>query len=216
VTVARNILVGSGSSPPPHFRSVNAPAVTAAATLSTTQTIPAGVVNGDYLLAFVNFGLDTLGAAPGGWTLLQTGATGFRVYGKVAASEPATYTWTKTGTTYKWRVTTCAYSGCSGVDVSASLTSFSSTTLTWPTVTTAVANTLAVFAWGNGIVNPETSTDPSPTGATRRAIDNTTIGNNTRYQISDLAVASAGSYTPPTGSVLTPQGSNTVLVMLKP
>jgi hypothetical protein len=74
------------------------------ATASITINKPAGVVDGDVMIASIAQGLVssplTITGSPAGWTLVrqsQFGATnvyGMAVYSRVASSEPASYTWT--------------------------------------------------------------------------------------------------------------------------
>lgn len=87
-----------------------AAAVTATNNTATSITInaPAGMANGHYLLAFVTFqaagsNLDATVTPPTGWTLIAGGndlgastSTRLNVYGKVAASEGASWTWNYT------------------------------------------------------------------------------------------------------------------------
>lgn len=66
---------------------------------SIVITKPTGTVDGDVLLAFIEYnGNDTI-TAPSGWTLLDTAAGGAAhqktsCYVKLASSEPASWTWT--------------------------------------------------------------------------------------------------------------------------
>jgi RHS repeat-associated protein len=90
---------GTGNPPQSHstapaFRSSTSAAQTAAAT-SITIALPAGVVSGDLLIAWITpAGLNfVINAVPSGWTQLdQTGIRG-TVYYRIANSEPATYQW---------------------------------------------------------------------------------------------------------------------------
>lgn len=56
--------------------------------------VPAGVLDGDVLLCGVSWQSGAAPTAPAGWTLLITVSGFMRVYSRVAAAEPASYTWT--------------------------------------------------------------------------------------------------------------------------
>jgi hypothetical protein len=88
-------------SKPIQFRSADS---NISATASITINKPAGVVDGDVMIASIAQGLVssplTITGSPAGWTLVrqvQSGVTnvfGIAVYSRVASSEPASYTWT--------------------------------------------------------------------------------------------------------------------------
>lgn len=66
---------------------------------------PAGVVDGDFLLAFVSIGHTGAITAPAGWTEVPLSVNTApslqnRIYRKVAASEPASWTWTFASSAY--------------------------------------------------------------------------------------------------------------------
>jgi 1,2-diacylglycerol 3-beta-glucosyltransferase len=77
----------------------------AADSTSMVINVPAGVVNGDVMVAVVAWrfqsGLTVSG--PAGWTLLNTGGNGacctVNEYTRVASNEPASYTWTSSAAT---------------------------------------------------------------------------------------------------------------------
>jgi hypothetical protein len=86
-----------------------------------TVTKPAGVVDGDLLIAvvlnYIGGGGDVTGA-PAGWTQFgttQTWRTGndskVRLYYKIASSEGANYTWTGNMGTASWQIYISAYTG---------------------------------------------------------------------------------------------------------
>lgn len=66
---------------------------------------PGGVVNGDFLLAFVSIGNTAAITAPAGWVEVSLGTNTApnlqnRIYSKVASGEPASWTWTFTSAAY--------------------------------------------------------------------------------------------------------------------
>lgn len=76
-----------------------------AAGTSAVVPKPGGVVNGDFLLAFVSTGVTSAITAPPGWTEVPLGTNTApnlqnRIYWKVASSEPASWTWTFASSAY--------------------------------------------------------------------------------------------------------------------
>lgn len=66
---------------------------------------PGGVINGDFLLAFVSIGNTAAITAPAGWVEVSLGTNTApnlqnRIYFKVASGEPASWTWTFTSAAY--------------------------------------------------------------------------------------------------------------------
>lgn len=139
---------------------------------SATAISPAWNVvptNGDLLIAVIGMISQTAVTAPSGWTLLGQQDTGTQIrmqaYWRIAASEPASNTWTLAGATkcYGW----CgAYSGA---DTAAPVLSSSSpgpgTAITTPTVTVPVNGWLATAVTGRhantGSLTTWTSSDGS-------------------------------------------------------
>lgn len=87
-------------------------------TTSHTINVPAGVANGDLMLVMFNLPVTTTFNALTGWTELWDATTtlspdGFQVMvsWRVASSEPASYTWTSTGSGRPAAVL-IAYRGC--------------------------------------------------------------------------------------------------------
>lgn len=79
--------------------------------------VPAGVVDGDVMLALVQQGGVFILTAPAGWTLLA-GPTGTRqsyLYWRLASGEPVSYTWTLSANGYL-RILTVAYRGVTSID----------------------------------------------------------------------------------------------------
>ena len=89
---------------------------------SATVNVPAGISNGHTMLATATYSGGTLNP-PGGWTLV-TSQTGFAVYRRTAASEPASYAWSL-NTTDSLAVSCVAYSN---VDATNPIDAYGSTT----------------------------------------------------------------------------------------
>lgn len=128
-----------------------------------TVTKPTGTVDGDLIIvvAYLESDTNTWASVGSGFTtsaaLTQdnTGAFQLQVWWKIAASEPASWTWTPT-TGSVWRTVVCAsYSGGSGsgerVDVAggAQGDGVLINSQTAPSVTTTVADDLLIFAYAN-------------------------------------------------------------------
>jgi hypothetical protein len=128
-----------------------------------TVTKPAGVADGDLLIvaAYLESDTNTWASVGAGFntsaalTQDNTGAFQLQVWWKIAASEPASWTWTPT-TGGNWRTVVCAaYSGGSGsgerVDVAGGAQGDGVLigSQTAPSVTTTVADDLLAFAYAN-------------------------------------------------------------------
>lgn len=131
-----------------------------------TVAKPAGVADGDLLVAhayletdansWASVGAGFASAASG----VNTGLFRIQAWWKIAAGEPASWTWTPT-TTGVWRtVVVAAYSGVagSGVDVAGATGQADAvivTSQTAPSITTTVAGDLVLCCYGNdGLTNP--------------------------------------------------------------
>lgn len=128
---------------------------------------PAGTVNGDLLLAFVYVegGTGTTVTPPAGWTSekrVDDGTVvGMEVFSKIAASEPATWTWTLGAAVDAWIHTIAVVDAdqLDGVGQASGLASAESTDLPAPGITSPEAETLIYAAW---MVNAATAiTAPS-------------------------------------------------------
>lgn len=87
-----------------------------AATIVITK--PTGTVDGDVLLAFIEYAGNLALTAPGGWTLLDTadgGATNQRTssYVKLASGEPSSWTWSASANI--WEGTVSSWTGVDNV-----------------------------------------------------------------------------------------------------
>lgn len=98
----------------PSFRSASYGRIASGTALAVT--VPAGVADGDLLVAFVGLRpTRSISAAPAGWTerFVSVGsgsAPGIACYTKTAAGEPGSYTWT-TSASDQGTVSIAAYSG---------------------------------------------------------------------------------------------------------
>jgi hypothetical protein len=122
---------------------------------SITCSKPAGTVDGDLMIAhaYCNAPADVI-TPPAGWTVIATKNTDITgrmtIYYKFASSEGASYIW-EFDSTQRCKVSIHAFSGTAQsnpINVSAIGTvAASSNTIIAPTLTTTVANTLAVFIY---------------------------------------------------------------------
>ena len=132
---------------------------------SVVVTKPAGVVNGDVLVA-VALSDGAAVTPPAGWSGI-TGGGALNMYYKTAASEPANYTWTTSANNIISAIIS-AYSGATGVVDKSNVTgSGSSTTPTAVAITTTNNNEMIVWAAANGVITDET-TDSCPSAMTKR------------------------------------------------
>jgi len=169
----------------------------ATATNSGTCSAPSGVASGDIMVATVVW-FDSLGLTvtpPSGWTLFSTaeftvftpgGPVHSKLYWKLAGgSEPADYTWTISAGPYT-EVGILAYSGVDNttpIDASASDIGEGGGTVTPPSITTTVANTVLLaflHDYGNAM--------STPSGMTQRALWDASIN-----LIADEARAATGA-----------------------
>jgi hypothetical protein len=160
------------------FRSGQAAANGAApSTLAVSK--PAGVVDGDALLAFVCISANqTITTEPAGWTKLGEEATGtatgdcrHAAYSKIAASEPSSWTWGWSGAA-DCAAAVLAYTGVdSGHPVNTStyrLMAGSTTSHVASSVTPSLNNSVAIFAYGTNPYFDGDTTFTTPTGLTAR------------------------------------------------
>jgi PKD repeat protein len=191
--VTRTVTVTAA--PPTSTKQVTAGSTTTAsaatANAKVTITKPAGVANGDVLIAQVTAdGAPSVSAAPAGWTTvvspmsISSGARVF-VYSHVvtnAGAEPASYTWTLSAA-QKWGA---VLSGFHGVDTTTPFdtaaatkvdTTYGATSLAVPSVTTATAG--AMLVGGAGL--DSSSTAVAPPGAW------TETGESSGVQTAELA-----------------------------
>jgi hypothetical protein len=191
------------------FRSAST-AANGAAPTSLAVPKPAGVVDGDLLVAFVCISADqTIATVPSGWTTIDTQATGsatgdcrHAAYWKAAASEGASWTWGFSAGA-DCAAAAVAYTGqaAAPVDTSAArLMAGSTTDHTAPSVTTS-SDTVAVMAYGtNPFYNGDT-TFTVPSGLTVRAEADPGSGTTNRAVLKVFDLATTGAT--PTGTKTT-------------
>jgi hypothetical protein len=169
LTVAAAGTVASAAAAPT-FRS------TSAVVDALTVSKPSGTVEGDLLIGvFYSYAGTGLMVAPSGWTTIDqqtVTANSFShnatiAYKIAGASEPATYTFSTSGSGEFFCAELACYSGATGVDVW-NTTEGSSPTRTNAGITTA-NNYSKVFMASVGVYNPPLVSAPS--GFTQRAVD---------------------------------------------
>lgn len=154
---------------------VSGSGATAASGLANPNTLavnqPAGIANGDLLVAVVYAGATgvTFGA-PSGWA--QQGATqntangSLAVYTHTVASDVGTYNFTENSTGF-WTVGINAFRGTSGIDGAPVFQNGLGTTITNPSATASQKNDAWLVAWGVNASNYSYFINPNtPVGAT--------------------------------------------------
>lgn len=172
---------------------------TAASTPLTTIVVtkPAGVATNDVLLAAVSVDQTPTITPPAGWTLVRSDANGTTqtqaIYWHAAgASEPATYTFTFGAPVASAVAGLVAYSGVdttSPIDVAGGQSNAASSSITAPSVTTTVANTMLVGFFG--LDNDATISPPS--GMTERWDVDAQGTADEGAEAADVATATAGA-----------------------
>lgn len=179
-------------------------ALTQGDSFSTTLPInkPAGVVNGDLLIAqIIGDGTSITITAPAGWALLEgpiaSGASAtLWVYYKLASSEPTSWTWTASAG-LNWVGDVLAYSGVSTTSpINAhanTLTTAGVTSITGAAVTTTVSN---CFILGLFAVRATPFPGTAGAGFTERAeITSTNLSSLVGYS-EDEAITSPATVSP--------------------
>ncbi len=164
---------------------ISAPSPASNNVSAVTVPLPVGTAGNDLLLAVIAYrGGDTSGiAASAGWTQVTStvdGALlGITVYSRIAtASEPATYTWTLSpGNRAAGAIITFR-----GVDTTNPIAAYgtsingASTSLTAPSITPGVANSMLVGFWG--VINGNATLAPPASMAFQFTTANTGAGPN--------------------------------------
>lgn len=190
---------------------------------SLTVNVPAGVQNNDILLAQVMLGSSQAVTTPAGWTLLAgpladytTSSVNAYVFWRVASSEPASYTFSFSGSANSVGCM-LAYSGGDPSDpiddIQTAVDSSLSTSHNASAVTTSRGGNLIVVLWGGFESNDFTWTPPS--GMTER-YDGGRKSASSYYVISadDMVKATAGSTGALTGTTDVSAGVTMVTVAL--
>jgi cellulose synthase/poly-beta-1,6-N-acetylglucosamine synthase-like glycosyltransferase/DNA-binding NarL/FixJ family response regulator len=117
----------------------------AAAATTLTLNVPAGVQNGDVMIASLSTNAGSL-VSISGWNALATNATK-AVFFRFASNEPASYTFTDGAVSTNWAGIIDAYSGAdtnSQPDVTATLATGTTAAVTWTSITSATDQALGV------------------------------------------------------------------------
>lgn len=137
-----------------------------AASNPLTVSKPAGVVDGDFMLAYVfNSNQSHTVTPPSGWTLefvdVST-ANGIRIYSRVASGEPSSYSWTWS-ISGNSAVSLIAYRGVTAIDVIGALTRVASGSSAAAASITATANGVLVAAFSDEYTGgaPTVTADPA-------------------------------------------------------
>ena len=167
-----------------------------------TVARPAGVAAGDVLIGVFAQRLDGISIAPpAGWTLLAADDAGGgnlfhqAVYAKVAtAAEPATYTWTSSGTAKAVGVVV-AYRGvdpASAVNAVSSSPNGNSATIGAAGVTTTVADARLVGVFGIRLSTTITS-DPAMSQVIETRTTGAASSSNVTVEVAEESQAAAGA-----------------------
>jgi hypothetical protein len=186
---------------------------------------PAGVVDGDVLLAIIevgSIGLPTAITPPTGWTLIQqssesTGSNTYRFYAftKVASGEGADYAFTTPETNF-WAGGIAAYYG---VDQVTPVNASSVNPVTSPSadqvatsITTTVANTILVGCFTKGFYD---CTWTPPSGMTKR-IDQLVGGDWGNCMLADMLQSAASASGDQTATASISASGTGILIALAP
>lgn len=166
---------------------------------SITITKPTGTVSGDLLLGFVaHDGGSGAITDPTGWTELHNlGSSGAKVKCQIAwliagGSEPADYTWSKSGGGETWCGKIFRISGHDGgtpIDTSAETQDAGTTTITCPTVTTGRDDCLVFMSFGQD----DTGVPYTHPGGTTEVADFDSVNNPCALGICWFEHATAGA-----------------------
>jgi len=218
------------------FVSAAAPAPSSSTVSSITLPQPAGLASGDVMLAMLaerGANNPMVSSAPAGWTLVLSKDNGssliIAIYSKVASgSEPASYTWSL-GQADRAAGAIVTYRGVDNttpVDASGAQVNGASTSLTAPSITTSVANTMLVGFYGvingNGSISApggmtgsfNVGTGAGPNGLdieSAYAIQAASGATGTRVATSSSSLANIGilvALRPASGGSPTPGGFN--------
>jgi hypothetical protein len=191
------------------------------ASIATTCNVPASTANGDLLLAFVQTSGNSTPSALSGWTIIGTATTGsastdsvITAYARIAASEPANYTFDRTVSSDAWvdmlRITGAL--GSLAALGAASVNAVTAATITYnPVVMQSNAGLLVASASHQGTATLTGVWTP-PSGFTN-SFNN---GNTNVLTVDSLAVATAGTYGPYTGTFVGSGASDKMCSILVP
>lgn len=205
------------------FVSSSAPTPTASSITSITVSKPAGVVEGDVMVAIVTHKRNSTSfTAPTGWvrldkiasSSLSLGVVAF--YKAVAASEPASYTFRYRSKSAVGSVAIVAYRGVNPTaPIAASVTqtnSSSSTSIPTGSVSVTTTNSMAVGVY---VLSSGVTSFTSPAGTSERVNVGLAGSSGLRVSTSDVGVVSTGAIGPYTGTASSSAKSLTMLFALK-
>src|SRR5207253_5710868 len=135
VGVTQTVALRGRSTTCPAIRYRSGTANTTAGATSFVLNVPAGVQDGDVLIAAISAGAGTI-SAPSGWNGLVAG-TNRQTWSHTASSEPASYTWTIASAT-TWAGVMDAYIGVDTSvlsDVTATTATGTAATVNWTSIT---------------------------------------------------------------------------------
>ncbi len=167
---------------------------------------PAGVVQGDKMLAVVTFALNDLvmTTVPAPFALIDSAISGggishFVYEGVAGASEPADYAWTR-ATTSSWSVVISAYSGVLDTKDASAMTNegaVNDATIAHPALTTTNPNDILVglFSHNAGSTVGATYTWPDATYNVRATVEpSTTASRNSGVGDKQLSALNPAAY----------------------
>ncbi len=167
--------------------------------------VPAGVQNGDVMIANIYSGTSGTWTTPTGWTLidnLNDATNGLNVYTyyRVVSSEPASYTWTNSyGSGLCWSAGVVAYSGVNNstpIDVHTIAGQATSTTHATTALTTTVANDMVLLFYNGYSSGCLGDTWTTPTGTSSRAsTNNASCRSTAMFDIAQASIGTTGSFT---------------------
>jgi hypothetical protein len=177
---------------------------------SIVLNVPAGTQNNDVMLVYVAIPAGGNVPAPTGWTGAGSaggGGTNLFYFRRVAASEPATYTFTPnvTGPIAGWIGSYIGVDTTNPLDVNRSGTATSGTTHSTPTMTTTVSGDMIVAAFSLPIITAMST----PSGMT--AEGNPTAGTSVNLAVFDGVQTSAGAISATTTTSVSTTSSNDIM-----
>lgn len=192
----------------PTFVGVSQTDTGSSSTATLTLNVPAGVQNGDLLIAVVFGGGGNVGdwaQTSWTWAVEQTSAPNLGVSYRTASSEPASYSFTTT-TARRLGGMIMAFRGASW-DVAGTI---ATNTYTASAITVSQANSILIGAWG---VNDNNLTWTAPSGMTEVSkYEGSNSANFAAYR-EDVNSGSTGTRTASTGST---SARSCVLFSIKP
>lgn len=185
---------------------------------SVTVTKPSGVVDGDYMSAFVvKEGAGTL-TVPGGWTQRYSQAITngtIYYYDKTASSEGSNYTWSLNNTSGLSVHMIAHYNldGTTKIDIGGTQSNSAGTSMISPSVTTVTAETMLMHFGGAIDTSAGSSTVTAPGGMTEKS--DAGAGNVLGY-IATAIQSATGATGTRTSTISTSESNGGITVALRP